>query len=161
MSWLKGPQMAIVWTVVRLYLGYEWLTAGWEKITGEFDASGYLKGAIGKSTGEHPAVQGWYASFLENVALPNVGVFNFLVSWGEFLVGLGLILGALTIPALLAGAFMNLNFMLAGTTSTNPILYTLAMILLFAGSASYYYGVDRFLLPKLRKDKEEDMKVNV
>ena len=23
-------RMALLWTVIRLYLGYEWLTAGWE-----------------------------------------------------------------------------------------------------------------------------------
>lgn len=52
---------------------------------------------------------GWYAAFLENISLPNAGVFTFLVAWGELLVGIGLILGAATISALLAGAFMHLN----------------------------------------------------
>jgi hypothetical protein len=48
-------------------------------------------------------VQGWYAAFLEHVALPNVGFFNFIIPVGEFLAGLALILGVATIPALLAG----------------------------------------------------------
>lgn len=61
-----------------------------------------------------------------------------LVLWGEFLVSLGLILGGLTAPALIAGAFMNINFLLDGTVSTNPNLMTVAMILLLVGSASYY-----------------------
>ena len=30
-----------------------------------------------------PSVQGWYAGFLENLALPNAGLFNVLVPWGE------------------------------------------------------------------------------
>ncbi|RSK26137.1 DoxX family membrane protein [Bacillus sp. HMF5848] len=147
---LQGPIAAGIWTVLRIWLGIQWLQAGINKIGG-FDASGYLKGAISKATGDHPAVQGWYASFLEGFALPNVGLFNVLIPWGEVLVGIGLILGAATIPALLAGAFMNLNFLLAGTTSTNPILYTAAVILLFAGTASYYYGVDRFAVPYIKK----------
>ncbi|KAF0995092.1 hypothetical protein BJQ97_01744 [Geobacillus sp. TFV-3] len=96
-------------------------------------------------------MQGWYAAFLEHVALPNVGFFNFIIPVGEFLAGLALILGAATIPALLAGMFMNLNFMLAGTTSTNPIMYTLEMILLFTGKGSYYWGVDRFAIPYLKQ----------
>ena len=37
---------AAILTVLRLYLGYEWLTAGFHKLTGGFDASGFLKGAI-------------------------------------------------------------------------------------------------------------------
>lgn len=154
MKWWQTPLVSIIWAIIRIWLGIQWLKSGWEKVTEGFDASGFLKGAIEKAGGEHPAVQPWYASFLENVALPNAGLFSFLVSWGELLVGLGLILGALTIPALIAGAFMNLNFMLAGTVSTNPIFYTVAIILLFAGKGSYYWGVDHFLIPAItRKNK--------
>lgn len=163
---LRSDKMAVLWTFVRLYLGVQWLQSGWQKIGG-FDASGFIKGAIAKSTGDHPAVQGWYASFLESVALPNVQLFNILVAWGELLVGLGLVLGMFTTIALYGGAFMNLNFMLAGTTSTNPILYTLAVILLVMGSATYRYGLDRYLLPKItgssfkKRIKEEDQKMQI
>lgn len=148
---LKGPKMAIIWTVLRIWLGIQWLTAGFHKVTGDFDASGFLQGALANATGENPTVQSWYAAFLDGFALPNIGLINVLIPWGELLVGLGLIVGAATIPALIAGAFMNLNFLLAGTLSTNPGLYTIAIILLFTGSASYYYGVDRFVAPYLKE----------
>ena len=110
-----------------------------------------INGAIANASGEHPSVQGWYASFLQNFALPNIELFNVFVPWGEFLVGLGLILGCLTVPALVAGAFMNLNFLLAGTVSTNPNLFTVAMILLLVGSASYYWGADRYVMPFIKQ----------
>lgn len=151
MKWAKGPKVAVLWAIIRIWLGVQWIEAGWGKITGGFDSSGFMKGAIGKSTGDHPAVQGWYAGFLESFAMPNAGLFNFLIPWGEFLVGLGLIVGLATIPALLAGAFMNLSFLLAGTTSTNPILYTIAVILLFIGAASYYWGADRYAIPYVKQ----------
>lgn len=151
LSTLRNDKFAILWTIVRIYLGWQWIQSGWHKVTGGFDATGFLKGAIGKASGDHPAVQGWYAAFLEDFALPNVGLFNVLIPWGEFLVGLGLILGMFTTVALLGGAFMNLNFMLAGTTSTNPILYTIAIILLVMGPAAYRYGVDYYLLPWLKQ----------
>jgi thiosulfate dehydrogenase (quinone) large subunit len=33
--WLfQSTAAAWIWLVVRLYLGYEWLEAGWEKLTG-------------------------------------------------------------------------------------------------------------------------------
>ncbi|MDP4163452.1 MAG: DoxX family membrane protein [Bacillota bacterium] len=150
MRWWKTPLAAVVWTVVRIWLGLQWIEAGWGKLTGGFDAGGFLKGAITQSTGAHPAVQSWYSAFLEHFALPNVQLFNVLIPYGEFLIGLGLILGLATIPALVAGAFMNLNFMLAGTTSTNPILYTLAIILLFVGTSAYWFGLDRFAVPFLK-----------
>lgn len=123
---------------------------GFHKITGGFDASGFLQGSIAKAGGENPIVKGWYAAFLENFAVPNIELFNVLIPWGELLVGLGLILGAATVPALIAGAFMNLNFLLAGTISTNPIFFALAMILLFAGAGAYYWGVDRFAIPTVK-----------
>lgn len=161
MKWYKTPIAAVVWTVLRIYLGYQWITAGFEKITGGFDAGGFLKGALANATGEHPAVQAWYADFLQQFAIPNVDIFNVLIPWGELLVGIGLIVGLATIPALLAGAFMNLNFMLAGTTSTNPILYTIAMILLFAGTGAYYFGLDRFAVPYIKGyfKKAKDKKI--
>ncbi|MFS0862812.1 DoxX family membrane protein [Fredinandcohnia sp. 179-A 10B2 NHS] len=150
-TFLKGPKMAVLWTIIRIWLGIQWIEAGWHKMTDGFDAGGFLQGAIAQAGGDHPAVQGWYAAFLEGFAVPNVELFNVLIPWGEVLVGLGLILGAATIPALIAGAFMNLNFLLAGTVSTNPILMTVAVILLFVGAASYHYGVDRFAIPFIKK----------
>ncbi|WP_066298867.1 DoxX family protein [Bacillus sp. FJAT-29937] len=150
MKWWKTPQAAIAWTVLRVWLGIQWIEAGWGKVTGGFEAGGFIQGAIAKAGGDHPAVQGWYAAFLENFAAPNADLFSTLVAYGEVLVGIGLILGAATIPALIAGAFMNLNFLLAGTTSTNPILYTLAIILLFTGSGAYFWGVDRIAIPYVK-----------
>ena len=150
MRWYKTPLAAGVWTVLRIWLGLQWIEAGFHKLTGGFDAAGFLKGALANATGDHPAVQGWYAEFLQQFAMPNVHIFNVLIPWGELLVGIGLVVGLATIPALIAGAFMNLNFMLAGTTSTNPILYTAAMILLFAGAGAYYFGLDRFAVPFIK-----------
>ena len=34
---------------------------------------------------------GWYAAFLQNVVIPNASVFSYIVTFGEILVGLGLI----------------------------------------------------------------------
>lgn len=150
MKWWKTSKVSIVWTVLRIWLGIQWIEAGWHKVTGGFEAGGFMKGAIAKAAGDHPAVQGWYAAFLENVALPNADIFSTLVAYGEVLVGIGLILGVATIPALIAAAFMNLNFLLAGAVSTNPILYTAAIILLFTGSGAYYWGVDRYAMTYLK-----------
>ncbi len=142
--------MAVLWTVLRIWLGIQWLQAGLPKI-GNFNAEGFLHGAIAKAEGENPTVQGWYAAFLENVALPNVELFNILIPWGEVLVGIGLIVGAATFPALIAAALMNLNFLLAGTLSTNPMLYTAAILLLAAGTTAHFYGIDRIAIPFIKE----------
>lgn len=159
MKIFRDKRFAILWTILRIWLGYEWISAGIEKISNPawvgskagVAITGFLKGALAKATGDHPLVQGWYASFIQSVALPNAKVFSYLVAYGEVLVGISLILGALTIVGLLAGAFMNLNYMLAGTTSTNPNLYTAAILLMAAGANAYLFGLDRFILPKLSK----------
>ncbi|MDF1511737.1 DoxX family membrane protein, partial [Robertmurraya sp. DFI.2.37] len=103
-------------------LGWAWMTAGWGKITGGFDASGFLKGAVANSvTGPDgsPVYSGW-VSFLDSFAVPNAGLFSPLVDWGELLVGLGLILGCLTTAAAFFALVMNFSFMLSGTVSHNP-----------------------------------------
>src|SRR5579875_3070330 len=165
-------RMAWLWLLVRLYVGYEWLTAGLEKLTGynfAFGAGfgqrsgspwvfsghdgvaiqGFVKGALALSSGPHPAVQGWYAAFLQHIVLPNAGLFAYLVTFGEVLVGLGLIFGALTGIAAFFGVFMNLNFLLAGAVSINPILGTLGLLLMLAWRIAGYYGLDSLLLPLL------------
>lgn len=137
--------------IIRLYLGYHWLTAGWGKITGGFDASGYLQGAIANSGGEHPTVQAWWGTFLETVALPGADIFTFAVMWGEFLVGLALILGIFTNFAALMGIIMNFAFVFSGTVSTNPEMIILTAILLVAGTNAGKIGLDHYVLPYIRQ----------
>ncbi len=149
--------MAPVWFLVRLYVGWIWLSAGWGKITnpkwvGEEAGtalSGFVKGALLKTAGEHPDVSSWYADFLQNIVLNYTSTFAHLIAWGECLVGLALIFGLFTGFAALAGLFMNLNFMLAGALSVNPILFVLSILLLMGWRVAGFWGLDRFLLPLL------------
>ncbi|MEH7392968.1 DoxX family membrane protein [Bacillus sp. JJ1503] len=157
-NWLRENQLSSgLLTIIRLYLGYSWLKAGYHKVAGGFDASGYLQGAIAKATGENPTVQGWWASFLEGFALPNAGLFSFLVAWGELLVGLGLILGCLTTAAAFFGIIMNFAFMFSGTISTNPQMILLTIFILVAGYNASKIGFDRFIIPYIKlKTKRKD-----
>ncbi len=130
-------------------------TAGWGKLSGDkpFNASGFIKGAIAKAGGEKPVVQDWYGDFLQGFALTNMDVFNFLVPWGEFLVGLGLITGTLTTFAALMGIFMNFNFLFAGAISTNPNLIIIQFFLLAAGMNAGRFGGDYWVIPWVRQKR--------
>lgn len=155
-----------IWFVLRIYLGWEWFMAGWEKIHNPVwvgpDAgkalTGFIQGALHK-TAEfctnpascHPDVQGWYASFLSSFVLPHVAVFSYMVSFGELLVGIALIVGFLVGISAFFGMFMNLNYMLAGTVSVNPIWFTLGIGLVVAWRVAGYWGADRYVLPLLGK----------
>jgi thiosulfate dehydrogenase [quinone] large subunit len=44
---------------------------------------------------------------------------------------------------------MNMTFLLAGSESTNSIMFTFAVGLILAWKVAGYYGVDRWLLPQL------------
>ncbi|WP_181349020.1 DoxX family protein [Thalassobacillus sp. CUG 92003] len=138
-------------TFIRIYLGYTWLTAGIGKLTGGFDAGGFIQGAIGKAEGAHPVVQGWWAAFLETIALPQAGLFTFLVMWGEVLVGAALLLGVLTNFAALMGLTMNFAFLFSGTISTNPEMVILTFIILAAGFNAGTFGLDRWVKPYLNQ----------
>lgn len=150
-------RIAWLWGLIRLYVGWEWLVAGWEKVTnpvwvGEkagVAVNGFFQGALSKTGGPHPDVQGWYAAFLQNFAAPHAAAFSYVVSFGEVLVGVALILGIFTGIAAFFGTFMNLNFLLAGAVSTNPILLLLQLFLILAWRVAGWYGLDRWVLPWL------------
>src|SRR3989344_6487014 len=154
-----NPKSASLWLVICLYVGWEWLSAGWEKVIDPAwfgsgagaSLNGFIQGALAKTGGAHPSVQGWYAAFLQGAVAPNLVAWSNFVAVGELLVGIALILGLLTGVAAFFGAFMNLNFMLAGTVSTNPILLVLALPLILAWRIAGYLGVDYYALPFLRR----------
>jgi thiosulfate dehydrogenase (quinone) large subunit len=152
-------RLAPLWTIIRLYVGYEWLTAGWGKLTNPAGVwvgakagtavTGFMQGALQKTGGDHPDVTGWYAWFLQNIALPNAVAFSYMVTFGEILVGIALILGLLTGIAAFFGGFMNASYLLAGTVSTNPFLFILATWLVLAWRVAGWWGLDRWALPLL------------
>lgn len=147
--------MAPLWAVVRIYLGYEWLTAGWGKLTGGGwigagaggSVSGFLNGALAKTGGEHPSVSLWYAWLVEHVFLPAAPLLSYLVAFGETFIGIALILGLMTGLSAFFGGFLNSMFLLAGTVSSNPFMFILATWLVLAWRIAGYYGLDYWVLP--------------
>jgi thiosulfate dehydrogenase [quinone] large subunit len=106
-------------------------------------------GSLDKASGIHPDVSEWYASFLKVIVLPNTVAFSNTIAVGELLVGLALIIGAFTGIAAFFGAFMNMNYLFAGTISINPLLFLLQLFLILAWRIAGFYGLDRFILPLL------------
>lgn len=152
-----SPRLAWVWALVRIYVGWQWLSAGRGKISsaawvnGGAAVKGYWERAIAFPEGGTPPISyDWYRSFLTKLLEGEHYTWIApLIAWGETLVGIGLILGALTGFAALFGALMNFNFMLAGTASTNPVLFLLSILLILAWKVAGWIGVDRWLLPAL------------
>lgn len=154
---LSNPKFSWFWLIVRVYVGWQWLQAGWEKVHDSTwvgsqagsSLSGFLNGALHKTSGAHPDVAGWYGWFLQNVVLPHPSFWSHLVSYGELLVGVALILGLLTGIAAFFGFFMNMNYLFAGTVSINPMLAVLTLGLILAWRISGFLGLDFWALPSI------------
>jgi thiosulfate dehydrogenase [quinone] large subunit len=158
---------APIWLVARLWLGYQWLHAGWEKVSGTdggwhlamtsgswLKSSAGLKGFVGfaltNAKGPHAAVNyGWYASFLKWIGSSGAGFMSPLIAIGETLIGVALILGLFTGLAAFFAGMLTMSFGLAGVAGVNPMFFLIEALLILAWRNAGYYGLDRFVLPAL------------
>jgi thiosulfate dehydrogenase [quinone] large subunit len=162
------------WLVARVWLGWQWLVAGWDKVTGTqatgffnwhlhmgfTEASwlrdggaglkGFAAGAIANSEGEHAAVSyGWYVSFLKWIEGSGHGFMAPVIAVGELAIGVALIAGLFVGIAALFGAMLNVSFGLAGVAGVNPLFFLVEVFLILAWRNAGYYGLDRYVLPAL------------
>lgn len=166
---VEGPRIArylfsntragLFWLPIRLFLGMAWLEAGYAKATeggwitdGGSSLLGFWQRAVAvpAAPARPPISYDWYREFLNFLISGHHETwFAWLITFGEIAVGIGLIVGALTGVAAFFGALMNMSFLLAGSASSNPVLFTAAIGLILAWRVAGYYGVDRYLLPML------------
>jgi thiosulfate dehydrogenase [quinone] large subunit len=147
---------AWIWLPIRIYLGYEWLHAGWDKVFGNPSwlsstepLSGFVGFALqGAGQGDHSAVNyGWYAAFLRWVGGDGATIMSKAVSLGELAIGIALILGLFTgIAAFFAGT-LSVSFGLAGVAGVNPAFFVLEVLLILAWRNAGWIGLDRVVLP--------------
>ena len=145
-----------LWLILRLYVGYSWLTSGLEKIgnpgwtqTGQALA-GFWTNAIRvpEPPARPPIAFEWYRAFL--ATLLNQGAYTWfskLIVAGELLIGIALIVGAFVGISAFFGAFMNWNFMMAGSASINPLMFVFTILLIMAWKTAGWLGLDRWILP--------------
>jgi thiosulfate dehydrogenase [quinone] large subunit len=153
----SNTRAGLFWLPIRIFVGFEWLLAGWEKLSGSGWTDGgsallgFWKSAVAiPQTGKPSITFEWYRSFLQ-ILIDNHAQswFGWVIALGETAVGVGILVGALVGIAAFFGATMNMSYMLAGSSSTNPILFALTVGLILAWRVAGYYGVDRYLLPLL------------
>jgi thiosulfate dehydrogenase (quinone) large subunit len=154
----ESTRWSWLWLIFRLYVGYTWITASLEKldnpawmVTGAA-LKGFWTAAVKiPEAPARPAIAfDWYRSFLQYML--NAGWYTWfakVISVSELLIGIALIVGAFVGIAAFFGAFMNWNFMMAGTASINPLLFLLTIFLILAWKTAGWIGLDRWLLPAL------------
>lgn len=148
----------LFWLPIRVFVGVAFLDAGLHKLNDPGWTQGgasllayWQRAAAIPEAPARPAITyDWYRDFINFLINGDHETwFAWLVTLGEIAIGLGLILGALTGLAAFFGALMNMSFLLAGSASTNPVLFTFAIGLILAWKVAGYYGLDRYLLPRL------------
>ena len=154
---LGNIYFSLLWLPVRFFVGRDWLSAGLHKVgdpawTDSGEAlQGFWQRAVTIPEQGRPAITyDWFRQLLQYML--DSGWYTWfakLVAWGEVLIGLGLILGGLVGIAAFFGTVLNFSFMLAGTASSNPVLFGLAIFLVLAWKVAGYWGLDRWLLPRL------------
>jgi len=161
-DWLfRSKAASVLWLLARLWLGYEWLNAGYQKLWGsEKSAFWYGGGAgvkgfstagiAGSATGKGGASYGWWAGFLHNFVIPNSSWIAKLVTLSELAIGVLLILGLFTGAAAFAGIGLNLIYMFSGSAGVNPAYAIVSLFLILAWRNAGYFGLDRFALPAVR-----------
>lgn len=145
---------APIWLLIRVFLGIQWLDAGLHKFNdpawtqGGAALRGYWERAVAiPEQGRPPISFEWYRDFLNWLLANNTeSWFAWLIALGEIAVGVGLIFGILTGFAAFFGLMMNMSFMLAGSASTNPLMFALAVGVMLAWRVAGYWGVDNLLL---------------
>ncbi len=148
---LNDPRSAIFWLVLRLYLGWQWIQSAWLQIQDPaWSRTGLALRAFWEQLLVDPGTAAWYQAIVR--ALYDADAwpwFARLVTYGELVLGIAIVLGLFTGIAAFAGAFVTLNFLMAGSTSLDPILFLIAIGLIMAWKVAGYIGLDFFLLPWL------------
>src|ERR1700721_499396 len=98
-AWPSRPRAAsVLWLVARLWLGYGWLNAGYQKLWGSGKAAFWngggagvkgfaTAGVTGSKAGTGGASYGWFAAFLHGFVIPNSTWIAKLVAVSELAIG--------------------------------------------------------------------------
>ena len=159
-DWLYRSRAAsLLWLIARLWLGYGWLNAGYQKLWGSEKAAFWngagagvkgfaTAGVTGSTSGKGGASYGWWAAFLHNFVIPNASWIAKLVTVSELAIGVLLILGLFTGAAAAAGLGLNIIYLFTGSAGVNPAYAIVAVFLVLGWRNAGYLGLDRFALPR-------------
>ena len=153
-SLVRATRAALLWLPLRIWLGLQWFNSATHKIdnpawvsTGEALKGFWERAVIIPESGRPAITFDGYRSFIQSMLDAEAYTwFGKLVAYGELLIGIALIAGAFIGVAAFFGAFMNWNFMMAGSASSNPMLLIVAVGLILAWKVGGYLGADFFLL---------------
>lgn len=165
---LNDKRASVIWLVLRLWLGWQWLESGLGKFSnpawmqgGEALKGFWSKAVLVPEQGRPAITFDWYRAFLQSMLDAQAYTwFAKLIVFGELFIGISLIIGLFVGAAAFFGGFMNWNFIMAGSASVNGMFLVVSVVLFMAWKVAGYLGVDYFLLPRVAfwSDKKETVK---
>lgn len=148
----KQPSYLGYVAIIRIMVGYHFLTVAWPKVTGGFLNGQRLPAQLLGTIARDPI--GWHRDFIRSVVIPHPHLFSYLVAFGELAIGLSLLTGCLVRVSSVFGAFHNLNIYLAvalprgGATVGLNRLFIILEVLFVITAAGRALGLDGLLKKK-------------
>jgi len=130
---------------LRLMMGYAFAYSGFTKLVGEFSAGGYLANSAATNGNPLAGLFAWMGATPWFVEFATVAV-----PWGELLIGVGLLVGALVRLAAFFGAFMMLLFYFGNWEIEHGLIngdfaYLLVFLAVAAFGAGRILGLDTYI----------------
>lgn len=136
-------------SVLRIYIGYYFVTQGFRKFQRNFPKGDW----VGRQIGDIATLDlyPWYKKFLLDYVVPRQELFGYLVTVGELAVGACLLLGLVTRFSALVGLFMVINYYLGlgmvrgGSMLAQQQTFIVALVIFVLANPGRTLGLDGLL----------------
>lgn len=126
----------------RLFYGLFFFQAGLNKILSSWDAARVTEAFTQRLTELNP--DSFASIYLENFAIPMAGAIAFVITWGEFVAGAGLLLGLMTRSAAILAFFILLNIAIGGYYDASLLPFFAMNITFIFYPLGRKFGLDRY-----------------
>lgn len=137
--------------LLRVYMGYYFLSLGVERLEGQFLIQPRLAAQIMNYLPEKNLPL-WYSDAVQAVIVPNWQFFAYGLVYAQIAMGICLIVGFLVRPATLVGILLSFNAILLGSPSATVLnqCFLAVFIVLFWLGAGRFMGFDYFFYKRQR-----------
>lgn len=131
--------------IIRIFVGYHFITTGWQKISTNWGGSELTKQLMDNI--QHDMFT-WHHDFIVGWVVPNAGWFSHFIGYSELALGLSLLVGCLVRVSSAFGTFHMLNIYTSIATGAQVGLtriFIVAQLMFLFASAGRSLGIDGWL----------------
>jgi len=128
---------------LRLFYGLFFFQAGLNKVMSTWDSAYVTEVFEQRLTELNP--DSFASLYIENFAMHITGIIAFVITWGEFVAGIGLLLGLCTRWSALLALFILTNIAIGGYFDASLLPFFAVNIAICIWPLGQKFGLDRFL----------------